>query len=129
MDTFVCIRCGKTKPVNHDGGTGYATRVPGFDEEDRICYDCCGELDGNELRKMQPGEKTALYWDGKVITNWPGTLKITPTRSYKTVHHTPRSYWREYKTHIWFMFGGSWFYGYQIGQNTQIAHIRRIKNN
>lgn len=74
-DVFVCARCGKVKPINHDGAVGYATRVPGFSDDARICYDCCGELDAESLRTMQPGSKSILYWDGvRTISNFMASL-------------------------------------------------------
>lgn len=126
--TFICARCGKTKVTDAIGaGLGYATRVPGFAYDAKVCYDCCGELDAESLKSMKVGDKTALYWDGKNIINWPGTLKITPIRFYETDHYTPQAFSRIKKTHIWFIFGGNFFYAYQIGGLSQIAHIRRIK--
>jgi hypothetical protein len=118
-ETFVCSCCQQEKPVNKEGGTGYATDAHG----NKTCYECCGKQDEKELASMQPGEKTVMYWDGKQITNWPGTLKISPYRTTSAPHNIGGR-----KTNIWFTFAGNHFYAYQIGNNSQIAHIRRIKN-
>jgi len=119
MCTFICSRCSEEKPRLHNGGTGYAEDKDG----NKTCYECCAEIDREELRNMKPGDKTTHYWNGKEITNWPGTLIIFPHYFTKSRHN-----FGGWKTHIWFKFEGNDFYAYQIGDSNQSAHIRRIKN-
>jgi hypothetical protein len=73
-DTFTCSDCGATKPVNHTGGTGYGIyREDGA--EKKVCYDCCGKRDKADM--IETG-KAVLYWNGKEVTNWSGTLRFFP---------------------------------------------------
>jgi hypothetical protein len=116
--TFTCHQCGKTKVIPASGGTGYATDK----EDNKICYDCCGINDGEELKNLPIGGKTFHYWNGTHITNWPGTLKIKPFK-IKTSEHN----WGLERTSIWFEYCGQYYYSYQIGHNSQVAHTKRIK--
>jgi len=118
MNTFICSKCGKEKPVPNNGGTGYAS-----DEEgNKTCYDCCAIIDGEELANMPIGGKTIQYWNGKHITNWPGTLKIEPSYLRIGKHNIAGT-----RTSIWFEYAGNKFYACQMGGFNQIARIRRIK--
>ena len=118
MEKFICHVCGLEKPVNHDGGTGYARDK----DNNFVCYECCGKQDEQELKTMQPGEKTIHYWNGKEITNWPGTLKIKPYFTKNSRHNIART-----RTDIWFNFHSLPFHAVQYGDNSQIAHIKRLK--
>jgi hypothetical protein len=72
MKEFTCSMCGKTKPVQTSGGTGY-----GRDRQGKVfCYDCAADLDKKEMRTH--GSIT-LYLTGDSkgvmrVSNWPGTL-------------------------------------------------------
>lgn len=76
---FFCDRCHTLQPVTHDGGTGYARRNDGT----LICYACCAGVDRDDTRKQG---RTVLYFDGKTITNWPGTLTF-PVRYVRRFNH------------------------------------------
>jgi hypothetical protein len=120
-NTFVCHECKQEKTNTDTFTTGY-----GQDKEgNKVCFECCGKQDEAELRAMKPGDKTILYWTEKdsELTNWPGSLKIKVYYFTKSRHN-----FGGWKTHIWFRYGGNEFYAYQIGDYTQIAHVRRIKN-
>jgi hypothetical protein len=122
-ETFTCSDCGAIKPINKEGGTGYAiVRDTPADPntERKICYVCCGERDKKEM--IEEG-KAILYWDGKKVSNWPGTLTFAPTRSSKGHHNIGRT-----REDVWFTGpdNKSW-HGVQIGENTQILRCKRLK--
>lgn len=102
MSDFVCADCKVVKPVQREGGTGYASLPDGS----RICYQCCAVRDA-EL--MRTDGKAVLYLSvdhdslkdagvshehntrngiyprnyGWILTNWPGTLRLIPFRVRK----------------------------------------------
>lgn len=115
-----CSQCGN--PFVSTGiGTGY-----GVDPKTnkKICYKCCGDNDANMLKNSKIGDKFCFYWSKGKISNWPGTLVIEPT--YVRVN---RHNWGLRRTDVWFTFEGQNFWGYNIGDNSEILHIKRIKNN
>lgn len=116
---FTCHRCGKTKPTQKEGGTGYAKDHA----ENLICYDCCGEIDMQKLKDLKPKQKICLYWNGKEITNWPGTLKIKPNNVSKGRHNIAGS-----REDVWFYLDNQCYHGIQYGHNTQILHIKKCKS-
>lgn len=116
---FKCSQCGTTKPIDKNGGTGYATDS---ENGNKTCYVCMGLNDAKRLKELQPGAKMMLYWDGKAITNWPGTLTV-PVKS-------PNIWVTGYKrktTHIVFTFEGKKYKAFQMGHNAQVAHVRLCK--
>lgn len=124
--TFTCSVCGETKPVQTSGGTGY-----GRDKQDRLgCYQCCGVQD--KARMLRDG-KTTMYLTYSVspgtfnvlsgqVSNWPGTLKFPVHVVHRSHHNLAR-----YRYDFWFTCEGQTWHGYQVGDNTQIAHCRRTK--
>lgn len=115
--TFICHQCKQQKPIQNTGGTGYATD----NDENKICYDCCGINDAENLKFLKIGETATLYWDGGNIINWPGTLKI-PVKS-------PGIWVTGFKrktTHIEFIYAGQYYKALNT-DNNQIARIRRVK--
>lgn len=115
QNIFTCIDCGETKPINKEGGTGYATDKDG----NKICYNCCGKRDTFELLQLKPKAKMCLYWNGKEVINWPGTLRI-PVKS----HDVWVTGYKRKTTHVQFQLGGKKFKGLLYGDNTQILHVR-----
>lgn len=116
---FVCHQCGQHKSFLSDITTGY-----GIDKDgNKVCYECCAKNDAKELIELQPGKKTIQYWDGRNITNWPGSLKISPYHTSKGRHNIAGT-----RTDIYFKFEGFSFHATQYGDMTQIAHIRKLKN-
>lgn len=117
---FRCSQCQQTKPLQKDGGTGYA-----LDKSNTklICYDCCGELD---KKMMIEDKKITLYLTidndhyGHV-SNWPGTLKLQAF--YKKGKHN----WGITRYDVWFIFNGYWWHGVQYGDNNQICHCKQTK--
>lgn len=119
---FVCSICKEHKTHESDFSTGYA-----LDKNDnKICFDCCGKQDAATLANLKPGEKFFLYLNTKerTLTNWPGTLKLDVVYIQKGRHNIAGN---RYDT--WFCYGENQYHAVQYGDNTQIAHIRRLKKN
>ena len=90
-NTFTCCDCGETKPVSHEGGTGYATDRNGS----TICYACCAIRDSAD---MERNGKATLYLatndtGHKVITNWPGTMSYAAQEVRRFNHPFAREAW------------------------------------
>lgn len=117
MSTFICHQCQQEKEMQTSGGTGYARD----NENNLICYACCGENDRKHLLSLKVGEKTVFYLANNEVTNWPGTLRISVPR-IRTGRHNIAG--KRYDT--WFTFEGLKFHGVTYGDNTQIHHIKRV---
>jgi len=118
---FICSQCNENKVHESDFSTGYATNKAG----EKICFDCCGKNDLDELVNLKPKQKTWLYLNTstKVITNWPGTLKINVGYIRQGRHNIAG---KRYDT--WFNLGQFNYHAVQFGDNTQICHIQKVKN-
>lgn len=121
---FTCARCGIVKPVQENGGTGYAEREDGS----KICYECCAELDRQTLILEGNSERLPLYLgkdeQGWKVTNWPGTLVFRPGKVQEGKHNIAGS-----RTDVWFQGpDGKQWWGVQYGEWTQIIHCKRVKN-
>lgn len=116
---FQCHQCNEDKVHESDLSTGYATDKDGH----KICFACCGLNDANELEELLPKERFVLYMDtkDKTLSNWPGTFKI-PLHYIKEGRHNMAG--KRYDT--WFTFRHGHYHAVQYGDNTQIAHVRRI---
>ncbi len=132
--TFTCCKCGKTKPVQTSGGTGYAGS-----EYHKVCYDCCAIEDKEYMLKEgkitlyltggighdKDGRKmVSATWFGEThVSNWPGILKFTVEHIRLGYHNFAR-----YRYDVWFKGpdGFEW-HGVQYGDNTQICHCKRTK--
>ena len=116
-----CSKCGKT--IVSDGiAAGY-----GIDRDgNKICYDCCAEMDKADLDNLAVGEKTVFYLthqDGKYeIVNWPGSLRIPCSFARVGRHNIAGT-----RTDVDFSFNGKKFHGTQYGDNSEICYIRRVK--
>lgn len=118
LHEFTCHVCGQHKTHESDFSTGY-----GSDENDnKICFDCCGKQDAERLKNLQGKEKMLLYWDGKNIINWPSTLKISPYYVAKGRHNIAGK-----REDIYFNFEGNKYHATQYGDMSQIAHVRKTK--
>lgn len=130
MDTFTCKICRLEKPVQTNGGTGYAVDNQG----QKVCYACCAYVDRQEMVKegrivlyltCEPayfvkhplGRKTR-----GTVSNWPGTLTFNcHTRTGK--HNIAGI-----RYDCWFTGpdGYEW-YGVGYGENSQIVRCQRTK--
>lgn len=116
---FTCAQCGQTKVHNSGCSTGYGRN----ERDEKICFACCGENDGKALEELKPKEKFCLYFDSKGITNWPGTLRISPMHVRTGRHNIART-----QTTVYFKYKGHSFTGKQYGNNSQILHIQKTKS-
>lgn len=116
METsFTCLDCYSEKPILKDGGTGYALYYGA-----KICYECCAIQD---KKWMNTKGKIVLYYDGRKIFNWPGTLVFLATR-YKEGKHNIASK----RIDVWFKGpSNDLWHGVQYGNNTQLLHCKRVK--
>lgn len=112
--TFTCIDCKQDKLVETSGGTGYANTDKG-----KVCYACCAIRDATYMREHG---RIDLYWNGKMVTNWPGTLQIPPVAVRKGRHNMGGQqttvYFRSSEGHPWS--------GRHTGNWGQILRCKRI---
>ncbi len=126
MATFTCWQCGETKPIQTEGGTGYA-RVDTPQGEKIVCYDCCAVRD--RIQMVQTGRITLYLTRPGIgsgqVANWPGTLHFPVHQgAIKTGRHNIAG--KRYD--VWFTGpDGKPWHGVQYGDNTQICHCRRVK--
>lgn len=116
---FTCTQCNEHKIHEDSLTTGYGTDKDG----NKVCFACCGLNDAKELANLQPKEKYILYLDTteKTLSNWPGTFKISLHYIREGRHNIAG---KRYDT--WFTFKGSNYHAVQYGNNTQIAHIKKV---
>lgn len=86
----------------------------------KACYQCCANSDRADM--IATGRACLYLSDGKV-TNWPGSLSfaVGPVRTGR--HNMAR---RRYDFDFVGPDGARW-HGTQYGDNTQVAHCRRLK--
>jgi hypothetical protein len=118
--SFTCDDCGHIKPVQKEGGTGYAITNDGK----HVCYECCATRDRKAMRETG---KATLYLvrspnGGHEVTNWPGSLRLRVGMVKRGKHNIARV-----RYDFWFSFEGHLWHGYQIGDNTQLATCKRTK--
>lgn len=127
----VILDCGHTESPHSFITSGYGTNG-----DKRSCYECCAIYD---LEAMRDTGKNYLYFsqngpekgldsngyalpvNGSNVSNWPGNLRFSA--SWKYGHHNMARVRYDY----WFNVGGECWHGYTIGDNTQIAHCKKIK--
>ena len=115
------LDCGHVPSETGKFGTGYGMDAQGK----KYCYDCCAEMDKSDMDKSG---KYTLYLthnstDGYKVTNWPGTLKYRVFDFKKSRHN-----FGGIRTDVWFFdHAGKKWHGYQIGNFTQICHVKRLK--
>jgi hypothetical protein len=122
---FTCSVCKLIKTEPEDSCTaGYGTDKQG----NKICFDCIGKQEREEMKNAKPGQRFTMYLtdkDGnKTVSNWPGTVKIPVYYSRKSWHNFTG---KNGRTDVWFNFEGKHFWGYSIGDFTQIVHIKAVK--
>jgi hypothetical protein len=126
---FHCSDCGLDKPVQTDGGTGYAV-LTASDGAPKVCYACCAIRDAGYMRQSRNGNTLPLYLSRKSVhkpndgcwevSNWCGTLRFPVQRITEGSHNIART-----RTDVWFYFEGFIWRGVQYGEMTQIVHCKR----
>lgn len=119
-----CSRCGDTFTAS-GCGTGYGITPSGA----RICYRCCAD---DDRAQMQQTGRIVLYLSEETrpdvyarayLTNWPGSLRFKATRIRRGNHNIAGS-----RTDVWFIGpDGYLWWGVQYGNNTQLTHCRRTR--
>jgi hypothetical protein len=115
------LDCGHSVSPHSSITTGY-----GLDSEGKTyCYDCCAN---RERQHMRDKGKTCLYLvkndaGSYELTDWPGQLRFKPHYVYKGRHNKARV---RYDGQFTGPDGATWRFT-QYGDNTQIAHCKRIK--
>ena len=120
MDTI--LDCGHLPSPHSEYTTGY-----GQDSDGKTwCWDCCARIDRENMETtgkitlyLSPNPDHPIPWK---VTNWPGTLTF-PVHSFRVGRHNIA--YRRYD--VWFTVNGHTWHGVQYGDNTQIAHCRRVK--
>lgn len=108
--------CGHVA-VSTGCGTGY-----GIDEQDKkICYACCADIDKEYLRKTG---KLSGYFNGNEFLNWPGTFRVKVNYIRKSWHNMAG---RDGRTDFWLMFEGRRYHGIHIGHSHTCATIKLTK--
>ena len=119
---FTCASCGRTLTNDSTFATGYGTTPDGK----KHCYECCAMVDVEYM--ADNGRWTGYFTEGENVsggrvTNWPGSLSFPlfgggPRRS--------KTNWNLWRSDFWFAGpDGHIWHGYQIGENSQIAHCKR----
>ena len=107
--------------VSDGFSTGYGIDIA----EKKICFECCGKRDAEDL--IQKGGLVGyLVKEGNnyYFTNWPATLKIRVLSFRKSWHNMTG---KDGRTDFWFMFKNQSFHGVNIGHNSQVARVKRVK--
>ena len=115
------LDCGHAPSAHSSFTTGYGTDKHGK----TFCYACCAE---NDKAQMVADGKTTLYMvkddtGNTRITNWPNSLSFPVGHVRKGRHNIARN-----RYDAWFTGpdGATW-HAVQYGDNTQIAHCKRVK--
>lgn len=130
-----CYTCGKIIPNGEYG----------IDAQDfKHCYECCGKRDLKDMKetgeitlylsfdfpeymigwpysKICKPRKYQIVLNGKV-SNWPGSLSF-PVKMVNIGRHNLAGV----RYDFWFWADGEHWHGVRYGDNTQIAHCKRIK--
>ena len=129
METFYWVDCRKRKPVQTEGGTGYAILR---DSDSKVCYVCVAERDRKAMVETGHGNNLPLYLskgnDGKwKVGNWPSTLTFPlmgDGHPRKGTHNIAGT-----RYDVWFVGpDGYVWHGVQYGEWTQVVHAKRTKD-
>lgn len=123
---FTCTIC-KQEIIHENNFTiGY-----GVQNGQKVCYECCGKQDREWMKNH---DKIMLYLTGEdslilgekpnrwMVTNWPGTLKISCSNPRIGRHNIART-----RYDVWFRLDGQNWHGVQYGENTQVCYCRKVK--
>jgi hypothetical protein len=117
---MIKLDCGHAPSPCSSVTTGY-----GRDQDGRTyCYECCADRDRADMQET--GRATLYLVDtpgtNGEVTNWPGSLRFKVLYRSKGRHNLARV-----RHDVWFWADGAKWHGVQYGENTQIAHCRRVK--
>ncbi len=130
---FKCWVCKETKTHKDDHTTGYARYgTRGL----KVCFACCAVKDRESMLEHGDSKRLPLYLTELPdppelgtfkspkfkVSNWPGTLEFPVTGYSRGSHNIAGS-----RIDVWFMVSGQRWWGYQIGDYTQIVHCKRVQ--
>jgi len=130
MEDVFCERCGKKIVPKYEFSTGYGVLRKEDGKEEKLCYECCADIDRAEIEKCKPGDRFMLYlhyekngkYGDSYVCNWPNSLKFICGVREGRHNITGVRYDVWFTDHI----GRDW-YGVTYGDNTQICHCRLLK--
>lgn len=64
-----------------------------------------------------------LYWDGRNVSNWTGSISLPADRVSSSWHNMAG---KDGRTDVWFRINGVRWHGVNIGDN-QILRVKRVK--
>lgn len=107
---------------------GYGSTADGK----KFCNTCCGRIDLEELERT--GRLTGYFvrevytCDGRIcykykFTNWPGTLAIRIEYASQSVNNFGATRWD-----FWFRLTGHRYWGWCVGNDNQVATVKRLKD-
>lgn len=128
--TDTILECGHSPSEHSSFTTGYGTDP---ETGKRYCYACCADQDREDM--LETGRATlylsqensgVLRLEGGrghgTVSNWPGSLKF-PAYIKRGRHNIAGT-----RYDVWFKGpDGKTWHGVQYGDNTQICHCRRTK--
>lgn len=131
---LVCAYCAETiaqSKIGNGASGGYGRDKDG----NKVCFACCADLDRAAMRR---DGKIVLYLSGvspKIrkgfcvnaawsISNWPGSLKFQPFGQSVKVSQTN---WRLDRYDVWFVFEGYIWHGVSVGNDSELLHCKRTK--
>lgn len=123
MTTPETLECGHTESPHSDITRGYGQDADGK----RYCYACCAERDRADM--IASGKATLYLVPRKEVNrfevrNWPGSLVFLAGPIRKGRHNIARN---QYTTYFTGPDGATWI-ARQDGDNTEVAHCRRLLN-
>ncbi len=111
------LDCGHGPSEHSSFTTGYGVAPNGK----KHCYDCCATRES--ARMIETGRGT-LYHTGGALTDWPGKLRFPVSYVSRGRHNMARY---RYDGRFIGPDGAMWSFT-RYGDNTQIAHCRRLKS-
>lgn len=121
---FICSQCNKVVT----NGTGISTGYARDDQGNKICYQCCGEIDKKYMMEndsitlyLNVTKQDGRYFEGEVI-NWPGTIEA------KVRGRIGRHNFAGIRYDVYFIFNNAVWHGVTYGDNTQICHCKKTKS-
>ena len=121
------LDCGHAASPHSSITTGYGVDRDGK----KYCYACCAERDVASMKEHGDATMYLTKEDNPhapghkrhVITNWPGSLRFVPWHVRVGHHNIART-----RYDAWFTGpDGFVWHAVQYGDNTQIAHCKRTK--
>ena len=118
LTDVVCSRC-HVRCLADGISTGYGTTADGR----KLCFGCCGQIDKERLAHEGRGSLYLTEIPGHAtLSNWPGTFRLPVGRIAKGKHNIAGE-----RTDVWFHFAGREWHGVTYGSNTQICHVKALK--